>query len=121
MSRLDQRVESGLCGEMVAEMLAAADAVDTKVSEADAALIAAAPDLLAALEAVVSVADRKTVEFDQARAAIAKATIGDRAVTDEYKTTNIGHPLGFNFPASPQSPPSHDMQTDRSSTNQNDE
>jgi hypothetical protein len=40
---------------------------------ADAHLIAAAPDLLAALEAVVSVADRKTVEFDQARAAIAKA------------------------------------------------
>lgn len=33
----------------------------------------AAPDLLAALEAVVSVADRKTDEFDQARAAIAKA------------------------------------------------
>jgi hypothetical protein len=40
---------------------------------ATARLIAAAPDLLAALEAVVSVADRKTVEFDQAHAAIAKA------------------------------------------------
>lgn len=39
----------------------------------DVNLIAAAPDLLAALEAVVRVADRATVEFDQARAAIAKA------------------------------------------------
>lgn len=43
-------------------------------AEADARLIAAAPDLLAALRAVVSVADRATQEFDQARAAIAKAT-----------------------------------------------
>ena len=33
----------------------------------------AAPDMLAALRAVVSVADRKTVEFDMARNAIAKA------------------------------------------------
>jgi hypothetical protein len=36
-------------------------------------LIAAAPELLEALESVVAVADRKTVEFDMARAAIAKA------------------------------------------------
>jgi hypothetical protein len=41
--------------------------------KANAALIAAAPDLLAALIKVVSVADRQTVEFDAARAAIAKA------------------------------------------------
>ncbi|MCY1186174.1 hypothetical protein D9M73_270150 [compost metagenome] len=40
---------------------------------ANAALIAAAPDLLEALEAVVRVADRATDEFDMARAAIAKA------------------------------------------------
>lgn len=40
---------------------------------ADAALFAAAPDLLAALEGVLRVADRNTVEFDAARAAIAKA------------------------------------------------
>lgn len=40
----------------------------------NARLIAAAPELLAALLAVVSVADRKTDEFDLARAAIAKAT-----------------------------------------------
>lgn len=33
----------------------------------------AAPDMLAALKAVVTVADRKTVEFDMARAAIARA------------------------------------------------
>lgn len=41
--------------------------------EANARLISAAPDLLEALEAVVSVADRATTEFDLARAAIAKA------------------------------------------------
>jgi hypothetical protein len=40
----------------------------------DARLIAAAPDLLAALQGVVRVADRATDEFDAARAAIAKAT-----------------------------------------------
>jgi hypothetical protein len=44
------------------------------VYEEDARLIAAAPDLLEALIAVVSVADRATDEFDKARAAIAKAT-----------------------------------------------
>lgn len=43
-------------------------------TEQDARLIAAAPELLAALQAVVRVADRATVEFDQAHAAIAKAT-----------------------------------------------
>ncbi len=37
---------------------------------ANARLIAAAPDLLAALEGVLRVADRATVEFDAARAAI---------------------------------------------------
>lgn len=47
--------------------------VDFVYEEADAHLIAAAPDLLEALEAVVRVADRATVEFDMARAAIAKA------------------------------------------------
>ena len=40
---------------------------------ANARLIAAAPDLLEALKAVVRVADRKTFEFDAARAAIARA------------------------------------------------
>lgn len=43
-------------------------------TEANARLISAAPELLEALKAVLSVADRKTVEFDKARAAIAKAT-----------------------------------------------
>jgi len=38
-----------------------------------AMLIAAAPELLAALKAVVAIADRRTDEFDAARAAIAKA------------------------------------------------
>jgi hypothetical protein len=41
---------------------------------ANARVCAAAPDLLKALEGVLRVADRKTGEFDAARAAIAKAT-----------------------------------------------
>ena len=40
---------------------------------ANATLMIAAPDLLEALEAVLSVADRATHEFDKARAAIAKS------------------------------------------------
>jgi hypothetical protein len=47
-------------------------------SRANARLIAAAPDMLAALKRVLAVADRKTEEFDAARAAIAKATGTDR-------------------------------------------
>lgn len=43
-------------------------------TRANARLIAAAPDLLAALQDVLRVADRATDEFDAARAAIAKAT-----------------------------------------------
>jgi hypothetical protein len=42
---------------------------------ANAHLIAAAPDMLAALQAVLRVADRQTVEFDLARAALAKAAL----------------------------------------------
>lgn len=45
----------------------------TIASEADARLIAAAPDLLEALIGVMTVADRATQEFDKARAAISKA------------------------------------------------
>lgn len=46
---------------------------DTVYNPSDANLIAAAPDLLEALQAVVRVADRQTDEFDMARAAIRKA------------------------------------------------
>ena len=51
------------------------DKSDNRVEEleANARLIAAAPELLAALRGVVRVADRATAEFDAARAAIAKA------------------------------------------------
>lgn len=42
-------------------------------TETNAHLIAAAPDLLEALELVLSVCDRKTLIFDKAHAAIAKA------------------------------------------------
>jgi hypothetical protein len=52
------------------------DFATAKHARANAHLIAAAPDLLEALLAVVSVADRATVEFDKARAAIKKATGG---------------------------------------------
>ena len=45
----------------------------TSTNVANARLMAAAPDLLEALEAVLSVADRATDEFDLARAAIARA------------------------------------------------
>jgi hypothetical protein len=48
--------------------------VDLPEAEANAQLIAAAPELLEALRGVLRVADRATVEFDAARAAIAKAT-----------------------------------------------
>jgi hypothetical protein len=41
---------------------------------ANGKLMAAAPELLEALKGVLRVADRKTDEFDAARAAIAKAT-----------------------------------------------
>ena len=50
------------------------DDVTDDASEANARLIAAAPELLEALKGVVRVADRATDEFDAARAAIAKAT-----------------------------------------------
>ena len=46
---------------------------DALQQKANFHLIAAAPDLLEALIAVVRVADRATDEFDMARAAIAKA------------------------------------------------
>ena len=44
-------------------------------SIANARLIAAAPELLEAIKGVVRIADRNTVEFDAARAAIAKAEV----------------------------------------------
>lgn len=40
-----------------------------------ARLFAAAPELLEALKKVVAIADRDTVEFDEARAALAKAGV----------------------------------------------
>ncbi len=58
-------VTYGNCGESCG--------IHGKNQEADARLIAAAPELLEALKAVVAIADRKTVEFNAARAAIAKA------------------------------------------------
>jgi hypothetical protein len=54
--------------------------VAVEVSERDAALIAAAPDLLAALQRIIRAADRMPIDspldgiIDEARAAIARAT-----------------------------------------------
>lgn len=48
-----------------------------KAIQPDSELISAARDMLEALRGVVRVADRRTVEFDAARTAIAKATSSD--------------------------------------------
>lgn len=61
-------------GATVALVVAHGHWIDLPDIEPVCRLISAAPDLLAALQAVVKVADRKTVEFDLAHAAIAKAT-----------------------------------------------
>ena len=47
--------------------------MSAKTHDANASLIAAAPELLEALIGVVKVADRATKEFDKARVAISKA------------------------------------------------
>lgn len=62
-------------GETHAEVKCCAAVPHTREQEheANARLIAAAPDLLAALKGVLRVADRKTDEFDAARAAIIRA------------------------------------------------
>lgn len=65
--------------EMMAKLLRiVADEMDTKAEasaeeQAAARVREAAPEPLAALKKVVAIADRKTDEFDRARAAIAKA------------------------------------------------
>lgn len=46
---------------------------ETALLDADARLIAAAPDLLEALQKVVAISDRKHEAWDKAHAAIAKA------------------------------------------------
>lgn len=66
---------SGYCGATGNHVRAIMDALEVAgLIIANAHLIAAVPELLAALRGVVAIADRKTVEFDRARAAIAKAT-----------------------------------------------
>lgn len=66
-------------GDDYTVILGPGDTTDRPLAEvnsgsADARLIAAAPDLLAALKEVVRLSDRKTVAWDKAKAAIAKAT-----------------------------------------------
>ena len=55
------------------ERIVSVDKSDPKYSLGDAYLIAAAPDLLKALQEVISVSDRKTDIYDRAKAAINKA------------------------------------------------
>ena len=83
---------SWICGELQARNSTAISAAECR---ANARLIAAAPDLLAALAGVLRVADRKTDEFDAARAAIAKAV----SVTDSSDSTKEGALLLSKSPA----------------------
>jgi hypothetical protein len=70
---------------------------------AESSLAAAAPDLYEALKAVVAIADRKTVEFDRAHAALAKASgIPTRsAETNEDLAPFMGSPVRDSADAQP--------------------
>lgn len=60
-------------GTYIAEVLSG-DGPLSPTSIANARLISAAPDLLAALQAMLTITDRKHYVWDEARAVIAKAT-----------------------------------------------
>lgn len=64
---------TGRDGDVIDSFGMSDGATSLSVKADDMNLIAAAPDLLEALQAVVRVADRQTDEFDMARAAISKA------------------------------------------------
>lgn len=70
-------------GRVVAECLIDADVSEENqhelepIKEANARLIAAAPELLEALQEVIAISDRKHDAWDKAKAAIARAT-GDQ-------------------------------------------
>ena len=65
--------QGGWTGISLARMSLPSKNASQEFLNAAAKKMSAAPELLAALKAVIAVADRKTVEFDAARAAIAKA------------------------------------------------
>ena len=71
---VEARIGGGLIQEVASCGPTEADGGYGPQQAANARLIAAAPDLLEALRGVLRIADRKTDEFDAARAAIAKAT-----------------------------------------------
>lgn len=75
MNPVTARVDAFNAGQAlpVCQLLWPTDKRTEGETEANAHLIAAAPDLLEALKGVMAIADRKTDEFDLARAAIAKA------------------------------------------------
>lgn len=60
-------------GDDLGRMVAMVGNRQSDFGKADAALIAAAPDLLAALQKVVAISDRKHNAWDEAKTAIAKA------------------------------------------------
>lgn len=64
---------TGRDGDVIDSFGMSDGATSLSVKAYDMNLIAAAPDLLEALQAVVRVADRQTDELDMARAAISKA------------------------------------------------
>jgi len=70
--RMGHRHIADAAGNVICEVWSGPTGIEQ--ADANETLIAAAPELLAALRAVISVADRKTDEFDLAHAAIAKAT-----------------------------------------------
>jgi hypothetical protein len=57
----------------ICSLLPNQDEITREQRDANAALIASAPDLLAALKEVVAISDRKHDAWDKAKAAIAKA------------------------------------------------
>jgi hypothetical protein len=71
---VDKRIAApGKAAAIVAGDFVVADTTTLPNFEANARLIAAAPDLLEALKAVVAISDRKHDAWDAAHAAIAKA------------------------------------------------
>ncbi len=71
VNRVDVQAEAQGCLAYIST--AGARGRTLEEAEANANLIAAAPDLLAALEEVVAISDRKHNAWDKAHAAIAKA------------------------------------------------
>ncbi len=73
----------GVLSSIICSIDAVAQRNPEHVNNANANLIAAAPELLEALQGIIKVADRDTDEFNKAKAAIAKALIAQEEKGDE--------------------------------------